>query len=91
VVHEANVLLLSSDLSRVKVTRHGAAMVFDLEAPAARPGGGGGGAFGSPVSILNGRMPGGFSTLNEDTHAFWLRDGDIIEIPERDPKAPQIK
>ena len=30
VVHQANVLLLSSDLSRVKVTRHGVEMQYDL-------------------------------------------------------------
>jgi ankyrin repeat protein len=60
VVHQANVLLLSSDLTRAKVTRNGAPMTFNLE-PASTP------------------------------DFFWLRDGDIIEIPERDADAPATK
>lgn len=51
VVHEANVLLNTSDLSRVQVTRQGARMTCDLTA--------------SPPPEA------------------WLRDGDVIEIPDR--------
>ena len=58
-VHQANVLLLSSDLTRVKVTRGGLDMQYNLEASA------------SPD--------------------LRLRDGDIIEIPERDANAPAAK
>lgn len=59
VVHQANVLLLSSDLTRVKVTRSGQEMQYNLAPPA--PG------------------------------DLWLRDGDLIEIPERDPNTPAMK
>ncbi len=58
VVQGANVILTSSDLSRVKVTRSDAAtgkaveIVFDLR-------------------------------TNSPANAFWLRDGDVIEIPEK--------
>jgi ankyrin repeat protein len=58
VVHNANVILTSSDLSRVKVTRKDAAthktveMILDLQDLALR-------------------------------NALWLRDGDVIEIPEK--------
>ncbi|MGA2541649.1 MAG: ankyrin repeat domain-containing protein [Verrucomicrobiota bacterium] len=85
VVHQANVLLLSSDLSRVKVTRHGAELLYSLEplaggrgGPGRRGGGGGGG----------GR---GFGMASNDDNDLWLRDGDVIEIPERDPNAPLVK
>ena len=80
VVHQANVLLLSSDLTRVKVTRHGVDMQFNLDTTAsgvsmpsmpALPG-------GIPRRIPNAANPSAPSDL-------WLRDGDVIEIPERDP------
>jgi hypothetical protein len=87
VVQQANVLLLSSDLSRVKVTRNGVDMQYDLdelEARAARRGGGGGGGGG-------GGRAGGLFGSNNNSPDLWLRDGDIIEIPERDPNAPLVK
>ena len=59
VVLKANVLLLSSDLRHVKVTRNATVMEFNLATP--------------PSPDLR------------------LRDGDIIEIPERDPNAPAAK
>jgi ankyrin repeat protein len=81
VVQQANVLLLSSDLSRVKVIRHGVEMSYNLDELAAGlsfGGGGGGGGRGGLAS-------------NNTTPDLWLRDGDIIEIPDRDPNAPAAK
>jgi hypothetical protein len=56
VVQGANVILTSSDLSRVKVTLADAGkrteMVFDLR-------------------------------TNNPANGLWLRDGDVIEIPEK--------
>jgi ankyrin repeat protein len=58
VVHEANVILTSSDLSRVKITRKDAAtrktieLTLDLQ-------------------------------KSDPANALWLRDGDVIEIPEK--------
>jgi ankyrin repeat protein len=58
VVHDANVILTSSDLSRVKISRADAAtrkpveMVFDLQ-------------------------------KQDPANELWLRDGDVIEIPEK--------
>ncbi len=60
VMHQANVILTSSDLSRVKVTRKDAAtrktieMTLDLRKQDPNP-----------------------------ANALWLRDGDVIEIPEK--------
>jgi hypothetical protein len=28
---------------------------------------------------------------SNDDNDLWLRDGDVIEIPERDPNAPLVK
>ena len=100
VIREANVLLLSSDLSRVKVVRHGTELSFDLEQRSGRGGavpgmpgraravgfgrgarGGGGGGGGG----------GGFVNQPPSANDLWLRDGDVIEIPERDPNAPVAK
>ena len=102
VVHQANVLLLSSDLSRVKVTRHGVDMQFnldELEARAGRRGGGmGGGGMGGGGGGGRGgggrggaRGFGGGFASNNNPPDLWLRDGDVIEIPERDPNAPLVK
>ena len=89
VVHQANVLLLSSDLTRVKVTRHGQEMQYNLVPPPPennnpnRPPG---------VQIAM-PPPGGVRThpTPPDSADLWLRDGDLIEIPERDPNAPAMK
>ena len=95
VVHQANVLLLSSDLSRVKVTRHGVEMQYNLEPLAARRGGGGrgggggGGGDGDGGGVRRGGR--GSSALNNNSPDLWLRDGDVIEIPERDPNVPLVK
>jgi hypothetical protein len=92
VVQQANVLLLSSDLSRVKVTRHGVEMSFDLERSldrnGSRRGGGGGGGFGGGAG---GGGRGGRFDSSDNSNNLWLRDGDVIEIPERDPNAPPVK
>jgi len=61
VVHQANVLLISSDLTRVKVTRHEAE------------------AGGQPLVME-------FNLETQPPPDVWLVDGDIIEIPEREPK-----
>ena len=81
VVQQANVLLLSSDLSRVKVIRHGVEMSYDIERLLDRSGPRGGGGGGR----------GGRFTSNNNPSYLWLRDGDVIEIPERDPNAPAGK
>ncbi len=58
VVHDANVILTSSDLSRVKITRKDMTtrktveMTFDLQ-------------------------------KDDPANALWLRDGDVIELPEK--------
>jgi hypothetical protein len=31
------------------------------------------------------------SAVSSTSANLWLRDGDIIEIPERDPNAPPVK
>jgi len=58
VLRNSNLLLSSSDLSRVKVTRHdpatGKAREWVLDCSESKP-----------------------------TPAFWLRDGDVIEVPEK--------
>lgn len=65
VVHLANVILYSSDLTRVKVkrtspqTQKTEEMVFNLEGTAFIPG------------------------RSASGSGLWLRDGDVIEIPER--------
>ena len=81
--------MLSSDLSRVKVTRHGLEMLYNLEPPAPRRGGGrrGGGGGGIGGRGAAAPPPGSFA-LNNAPPDLWLRDGDVIEIPERDPNAP---
>jgi len=98
VVQQANVLLLSSDLSRVKVTRNGVESHYDLAPPPPAR---------SPASTLPGVpvVPPSYqwsmsargqyiidtqSALAGSTD-LWLRDGDVIEIPERDPNAPAAK
>ena len=93
VVHQANVLLLSSDLSRVKVTRHGTDLFFNLEPPAsahetAVPGPG-----GMPGRRPIPGRPGSFRTYSTlpASADLWLRDGDLIAIPERDPNASAVK
>jgi ankyrin repeat protein len=95
VVHQANVLLLSSDLSRVKVTRNGVEMLYNLDEPASRGGrnggGGGGGTGGGAGGGGVGRGGRGGLGSNNNSSYLWLRDGDIIEIPERDPNAPAGK
>jgi len=102
VVQQANVLLLSSDLSRVKVTRHGVDMQYNLDELEARAGrragaggrgGGGGGGPGVPMPPVPARIGGGGggSASNNNSPDLWLRDGDVIEIPERDPNAPLVK
>jgi len=92
VVKQANVLMLSSDLSRVKVTRHGVEMLCNLEPPAPRRGGGGrgggGGGFGGGGGRVGRGGASGSFALNNAPPDLWLRDGDVIEIPERDPNAP---
>ncbi len=99
VVQQANVLLLSSDLSRVKVTRNGVESRFDLAPPPPRapahqmP-------FATSVPSFSYQWSAGqpgiaYSSLNQSAQQsswdLWLRDGDIIEIPERDPNAPAAK
>jgi ankyrin repeat protein len=105
VVQQANVLLLSSDLSRVKITRNGVASQYDL-APPPPP------SLRGPDRMMPGAnvpppmsyqwslgapgQPGGLYMLdNQSAQAsstdLWLRDGDVIEIPERDPNAPAAK
>jgi ankyrin repeat protein len=89
VVHQANVLLLSSDLSRVKVTRDGKALLYSLETLAG--GGGPGGRLGGGGGGGGGRGGRAFAMASNDANDLWLRDGDVIEIPERDPNAPLVK
>jgi hypothetical protein len=96
VVHQANVLLLSSDLSRVKVTRNGLEMQFNLEPPppVSRPTPPG--MPGAPRPMPGPPSPGmaarsTASAVSSTSANLWLRDGDIIEIPERDPNAPPVK
>ena len=57
VLHAANVLRTSSDLTRVKVTRSGSATEQSRE------------------DILN---------LFQPAKGFWLRHGDVIEVPEKE-------
>ncbi len=61
VVHGANVLLISSDLSHVKVTRR------ESEA-------------GGPPQVME------FNLETQPTPNVELKDGDVIEIPEREQK-----
>ena len=89
VVHQANVLLLSSDLTRVKVTRNAQEMQYNLAPP--------------PPENNNPNRPPGMAIpmpppgivrthpAPPDSADLWLRDGDIIEIPERDPNVPAVK
>jgi ankyrin repeat protein len=86
VVHQANVLLISSDLRRVKVTRRESAdggkplvMAINLEAQPSPdvprigfPG-------WRPLPPTDARI------RAQNPSAFQLSDGDIIEIPERNP------
>ncbi len=58
VLRNSNLLLASSDLSRVKVTRH------------------------DPVSAKAREWLLDCSDT-KPTPAFWLRDGDVIEVPEK--------
>jgi ankyrin repeat protein len=60
VMHQANVILTSSDLSRVKVTRKDAATRKTIEL----------------TLDLRKQDP-------NPANALWLRDGDVIEIPEK--------
>jgi ankyrin repeat protein len=80
------ILLSSSDLSRVKVTRHDAKTgqqrewILDCRSPAPAPNG-----------VPN--APGGLSPLSYQWNpgannsapspGLWLRDGDVIEVPEK--------
>ncbi|HXR07073.1 MAG TPA: hypothetical protein VN765_07070, partial [Candidatus Acidoferrum sp.] len=101
VVQQANVLLLSSDLSRVKVTRNGVESHYDL-APPPPPRAP---AHQMPVAMPGPSLsyqwsvgqPGGVYMMSGNQFAqssfsdLCLRDGDIIEIPERNPNAPAAK
>jgi hypothetical protein len=83
-------LLASSDLAHVKVTRHNLKngekheWIFDCS-----NSGGGQAAPGRPLSYqwnYNGGPP-EFTvtptTSSVSPHSFWLRDGDVIEVPEK--------
>ncbi|MDB6121650.1 MAG: Ankyrin repeat-like protein [Pedosphaera sp.] len=98
VVHMAGVILASSDLSRVKVKRMNPStnkpdeMVFNLESAS---GGLSNLQYANQLSIPSRTLrqpaaPGFLSanvlTVNEQYNAqddLWLRDGDVIEIPEK--------
>jgi hypothetical protein len=92
VVQQANVLLLSSDLSRVKVTRNGVASQYDLApAPSRGPGRPVPGMTTTSVSYQWSLGQPGLQSAPPFSPDLWLRDGDVIEIPERDPNAPAAK
>lgn len=86
------VLTSSSDLSRVKVTRRDAQSGKTREwivdcAPANSPNNSaltlpGGGVATTFAQRLNGIMSGASA---ENTADLWLRDGDVIEVPEKQP------
>jgi ankyrin repeat protein len=81
VVHQANVLLISSDMTRVKVTRRNPAaggtplvIICNLESSSAQPGS----PYFSGSVIINPVSP-----MPDSANDIQLMDGDVVEIPER--------
>jgi hypothetical protein len=66
-------------------------MSYNLDELAAGLSFGGGGGGGRLAAIIRGAGGRGGLASNNTTPDLWLRDGDIIEIPDRDPNAPAAK
>jgi hypothetical protein len=65
-----SLLLSSSDLSRVKVIRRNGAGGQKRE-------------WTIPVAVRGGYQSGSFSSAGDSESDLWLRDGDVVEIPEK--------